>query len=78
MLYLPKFTFDVCKVPFHPDVAEVEQGQGEFYQCTAHLDGGMAGFRIDTSGVSHTDGEVYIPHHFEKTTGGISEIFIGL
>ena len=21
-------------------------------------------FRIDTSGVSHTDGEVYIPHHF--------------
>ena len=39
-----QLAFDVCKVPFHPDVAEVEQGQGEFYQCTAHLDGGMAGF----------------------------------
>ena len=52
-----QLTFDVCKVPFHPDVAEVEQGQGELYQC-------KAGFLIDTSGVSHTDGEVYIPHHF--------------
>ena len=71
-----QLAFDVCKVPFHPDVAEVKQGQGEFYQCTAHLDGGMAGFRIDTSGVSHTDGEVYITS--EKITGGISEIFIGL
>mgnify|MGYP000240673407 CR=1 FL=1 len=28
------------------------------------LDVDGRGFRIDTSGVSHTDGEVYIPHHF--------------
>ena len=32
-----QLAFDVCKVPFHPDVAEVKQGQGEFYQCINYM-----------------------------------------
>ena len=65
-IVLTQFAFDVSKTSFYRHVLEMEQRHCQFHQHATHLDGRVAGFRIDASGMSYTYCQVYVPHHFRE------------
>ena len=65
-IVLTQFAFDVSETSFYRHVLEMEQRHCQFHQHAAHLDGRVAGFRIDASGMGYTYCQVYVSHHFRE------------
>ena len=63
-IVLTQFTFDVSKTSFYCHVLEMEQRHRQFHQYAAHLDGRVAGFRVNASGMGYAYCQVYVSHYF--------------